>query len=131
MDIVCFWGWKWGIIAEFVWDLDGKRKGEMGEVGGSLFKKVYLCTQNNFEMETLEKTYKIDRETENKVAFMVFIITEFAHAYKMNRPEAFRYLKKYGGLEFIDECWDGLHTESSFWAVRDIYEVCYSNGGLK
>ena len=82
-------------------------------------------------METLEKECKIDRETENKVAFTTFIIPEFARAYKMNKAEAYQYLKKYGGLDFIYECWDGLHTENPFWAVRYIYEVCYNNGGLK
>ena len=82
-------------------------------------------------METLEKTHEIDRETENRVSFMVFIIIEFARAYKMSNPNAYRYLKKYGGIDFIDECWDGLHTENPMWAVRYIYEVCRNNGGLK
>jgi hypothetical protein len=24
-----------------------------------------------------------------------------------------------------------LHTDNPFWAVRDLYEVCYKNGGLR
>ena len=82
-------------------------------------------------METLEKTYEINRETEDKVAFITFIITKFARAYKMNKQTAFRYLEKYGGLEFIDECWWGLHTDNPMWSVRSIYIICRNNGGLK
>lgn len=73
----------------------------------------------------------LDRETENKVAFMTFMVTKFARAFKMGKQEAYLYLKKYGGLEFLNEHWWALHTDNPVWAVRDLYEVCYSNGGIK
>ena len=84
-------------------------------------------------METVEQNKKreLDRETQNKVLFMAFIILQFALAYKMSRPTAYLYLKKYGGLDYINECWWALHTDNHLWAVRDIYEVCRSNGGLR
>ena len=82
-------------------------------------------------MDTLLKKHKLDRETQNKVGFMAYIINKFACTYKMNRQEAYLYLKKYGGLDFLNEHWWALHTDNSFWAVRDLYEVCYENGGLK
>jgi len=82
-------------------------------------------------MEILQQKYELDRETQNKVGFMAFIINKFACTYKMNRQDAYLYLKKYGGLEFLNEHWWALHTDNSFWAVRDMYEVCYENGGLK
>jgi len=43
----------------------------------------------------------------------------------------FRLLKKYGGIDFIFEHWWALHTDNPFWAVRDIYEVCRQNGGMR
>ncbi|NDV66706.1 DUF3791 domain-containing protein [Bacteroides sp. 224] len=73
----------------------------------------------------------IDKETSDKVAFMTFIITKFARAYKMNSQQAYLYLKKYGGIDYLDECWWALHTDNPFWAIRDLYEVCLSNGGMK
>ena len=82
-------------------------------------------------MEALQQKRKLDREMQNKIGFMAFIINKFACAYKMNRQQAYLYLKKYGGLEFLNEHWWALHTDNSFWAVRDMYEVCYENGGLK
>jgi hypothetical protein len=82
-------------------------------------------------MEVLEQKRELDRETQNKIAFKVFIITKFASAYKMSGPKAYQYLKKYGGMDYIDECWWALHIDNPWWAVRDIYKVCLSNGGLR
>ncbi|MDR3111060.1 MAG: DUF3791 domain-containing protein [Planctomycetaceae bacterium] len=47
----------------------------------------------------------LDNETKNKIGFITFIIEEFASTYKMNRRESYQYLKKYGGLDYIFECW--------------------------
>jgi hypothetical protein len=82
-------------------------------------------------MEMLSQKQTLDRETQNKVGFMAFIINKFATTYKMNRQKAYLYLKQYGGLDFLNEHWWALHTDNSFWAVRDLYEVCYENGGQK
>ena len=82
-------------------------------------------------METLSQKRELDRETQYKVGFMAFIINKFAATYKMNMQSAYLYLKKYGGLDFLNEHWWALHTDNSFWAVRDLYEVCYENGGQK
>jgi hypothetical protein len=73
----------------------------------------------------------LDDETKNKISFVTFIIEEFASSYKMNRQEAYRYLKKYGGIDYIFECWWALHVDNPFWAVRDIYKVCRNNGGYR
>ena len=72
-----------------------------------------------------------DKEKRDKLRFVTFIIPEFARTYKMAKPEAYRYLKKYGGIDFIFEHWWALHTDNPFWAVHDIYKVCLQNGGLR
>jgi hypothetical protein len=82
-------------------------------------------------MATTENIHELDREMQNKMLFMAFIISKFARAYKMNKPKAYLYLKKYGGLDYLNECWWALHTDNPYWAVRDIYKVCLSNGGLR
>jgi hypothetical protein len=82
-------------------------------------------------MATTENKRELDRETQNKILFMAFIISQFARAYKMNKPKAYLYLKQYGGLDFLNECWWALHTDNPMWAVRDMYLVCRNNGGLK
>jgi hypothetical protein len=72
-----------------------------------------------------------DEERRNRLRYITFIIPEFARAYKMNKQEAYRYLKKYGGLDFLFENWWALHTDNSFRAVRDLHDVCYRNGGMR
>jgi hypothetical protein len=73
----------------------------------------------------------IDKATSDKISFMTYIVPAFANAYKMNVQEAYFYLKKYGGWDFLNEHWWALHTDNVIWAVHDIYEICYQNGGMK
>lgn len=73
----------------------------------------------------------LDKKTKDKVAFITFIIPEFALAYKMDITAAYQYLKKYGGLDYLFKHWWALHTDTKYYVLRDLYEVCYKNGGLK
>jgi hypothetical protein len=70
-------------------------------------------------------------EDDNKLSFITFIIERFASSFKMGRQSAYLYLKEYGGLDFLFENWWALHTDNEIWAVRDLYEICYQNGGLR
>jgi hypothetical protein len=79
---------------------------------------------------TLHKS-ALDKDTSDKVSFVSFIIPQFAEYCKMGMPEAYQYLKKYGGLDFLYKHWWALHTDSDFWAVHSIYTMCYKNGGLR
>jgi hypothetical protein len=72
-----------------------------------------------------------DRQTRDKVAFISYIIPAFAETYKMPFPEAYRYLKRYGGLDFLLTHWWVLHTDNDIWAIHDIYEICRQNGGMR
>jgi hypothetical protein len=74
---------------------------------------------------------KINKETRDKISFITFIIPKFADEYKMGISDAYLYLKKYGGLEFLMTHWWALHTENPFWAVRYLFDVCRENGGKK
>jgi len=73
----------------------------------------------------------MDKATSDKISFMTYIVPAFADTYKMNVQDAFFYLKKHGAWDFLNEHWWALHTDSTFWAVRSLYTICYKNGGLK
>ena len=45
----------------------------------------------------------LDKETSDKVAFLSFIIPEFAKSYKMTMPDSYLYLKKYGAWDYLNE----------------------------
>jgi hypothetical protein len=70
-----------------------------------------------------------DSEKRNRVKFFTYIIPAFARAYKMDKQQAYQYLKMYGGLTFLFENWWALHTDNSLYAVRDMFDVCSQNGG--
>ena len=80
-------------------------------------------------MDKTEKT--LDKDISDKISFISFIIPAFAEAYKMDVQSAYYYLRKYGGLDFLHEHWLALHTDNAIWAVHDIYEICYQNGGMR
>jgi hypothetical protein len=46
-----------------------------------------------------------DKETSDKISFITFIVPEFAAAYKMNIQDAYFYLKKYGGWDYMNKHW--------------------------
>jgi hypothetical protein len=70
-------------------------------------------------------------EMNDKITFITFIIPEFALAYKMNIQEAYQYLKKYGGLDYLYRHWWALHTDTPYWAIRSMFNACRKNGGLR
>jgi len=75
------------------------------------------------------ETVKINKELEDKISFVSFIIPEFASGYKMNTQAAYFYLKKYGGMDYLNEHWWALHTDNPYWAIRSLAKVCRNNGG--
>ena len=72
-----------------------------------------------------------NKQISDKISFITFIIPMFADAYKMNVRDAYLYLKKYGGLDFLDEHWWALHTDNVLYALNDLYTVCLENGGQR
>ncbi|MDR1881371.1 MAG: DUF3791 domain-containing protein [Prevotella sp.] len=73
----------------------------------------------------------LDKQTSDKVSFITFIVPEFAAAYKMNVQKAYLYLKKHGGWDYLNQHWWALHTDSKYQVLRDLYEVCIENGGMR
>lgn len=68
------------------------------------------------------KTYDI-------LEYIAFVVDEFAIRYKQTDSQAYSYLKRYGGIDFLIDCYDAEHTLSLEDAVKDLQELCYRNGG--
>ena len=66
-----------------------------------------------------------------KLTFLAHIVPAFAASYKMSVPDAYAYLQRYGGFDYLCECWWALHCDNPVWALHDIYLVCRSNGGMR
>ena len=70
-------------------------------------------------------------DSRDRIRFITYIIPKFADEYQMNRQEAYLYLKKYGGIQFIFDYWWTLHVDNPFWSVRKIHDVCHENVGWR
>ena len=65
----------------------------------------------------------------DKIDYIIALITEFAHAHNLSTQQAYLYLKKYKGMDFIDKFYDVEHTLSFDEAVEDITIYCKRMGG--
>lgn len=71
----------------------------------------------------------LDEVMEERMDYTNFMINEFAEAYKIDKPEGYRYLKKFGGLDYIREHWWALHTDNQCHVLNEIFDLCRKNGG--
>ena len=95
---------------------------------------MYFCIIDNKKKNMnamTDNNQKLDKKTSDKVSFISFIIPEFAAAFKMKISDAYKYLKKYGGLDFLHRHWWALHTDNEYYTLLDLYEICLKNGGQR
>ena len=64
-----------------------------------------------------------------RLHYYVMCVSAFALSKKLNEKDAFNYLDKFGGINFLEECYDAEHTLSLDDAVDDLTTVCRNNGG--
>ena len=80
---------------------------------------------------TLEQERELDEETISRVSFYTFMINEYASKYRISRRLSYKYLKEFGGLDYMKEHWWALHTDTPEWALEFIDAVCLFNGGTR
>ena len=66
---------------------------------------------------------------EKKLSYIIAVISEFAQAHALNLQQAYRYLMRYKGLEFIDQHYDIEHILSFEDVIEDLTAYCKNNGG--
>ena len=65
-------------------------------------KIYYFCTVTRLEIKIMANR-ELNKDTNDKISFVCFIIPEFALAYKMNVQKAYQYLKQYGGIDYLNK----------------------------
>lgn len=68
-------------------------------------------------------------ETDYKPAYTVLLIRKFAEHYALQIRSAYQYLRRYKGIDFIDECYESEHLLSIEDAIADVSLICQNNGG--
>jgi hypothetical protein len=70
-----------------------------------------------------------ERELSNRLEYFVACIGAFAEKYSLTNSQAYKYLKRFAGLDFLNEFYNIEHTFSIEEAVDDLTTICQRNGG--
>lgn len=65
----------------------------------------------------------------NKAEYIVASINEFAHRHTLTDVQAYRYLKRFRGIEMLDKFYEVMHTLSFKDTTDDLTAFCHKNGG--
>lgn len=65
----------------------------------------------------------------NILDYIVVCVSEFASRYGLHMKDAYAYLRKYKGIDFLIEHYEAEHTLSFDDAVDDLTVICGRNGG--
>ena len=71
----------------------------------------------------------MDVRIEDKIAFIIAVVSEFASAFSLNPQQAYRYLDRFKGIDFVDKFYNVEHTLSFNDVVQDLAIYCRKNGG--
>lgn len=66
---------------------------------------------------------------EDKIAYLIAVISEFAAKHTLTTPQAYRYLERFKGLDFVNRFYDVEHTFSFEDVVDDLTAYCHRKGG--
>ena len=64
-----------------------------------------------------------------EVWFLASCVELYKDEKGMNGQDAFNYLQKTGALNFIVDCWDGLHMTSPLYIIDSIDEYIKNHAG--
>lgn len=71
----------------------------------------------------------MSRQETFRLQYTIAFIAEFAKVFRLGKREAFNYLKRFKGLEYLRSFYDVLHTQSFEDAIQDICTICRRHGG--
>ncbi len=69
------------------------------------------------------------KELLNRIEYLVSCIGAFAQSYHLTNSQAYAYLQRYTGIDFLLDCYEAEHTLSIEDAVADLQTICYREGG--
>ena len=65
----------------------------------------------------------------SKSYYIVLCMKEFAKHQKMSLKDAYSYLSKYKGIEFLDQHYEAEHLLGIEDAIEDLLLICKREGG--
>lgn len=69
------------------------------------------------------------KEIFNKIEYIVACVGAFASRFLLSNAQAYAYLRRFTGIDFLIDCYKAEHTLSIDDAVSDLQAICRRNGG--
>lgn len=69
------------------------------------------------------------KEIFNKIEYVIACVGAFAQRFKLSNAQAYAYLRRYAGIDFLIDCYAAEHTLSIDDAVSDLRIICQRKGG--
>lgn len=66
---------------------------------------------------------------QKQLDYLMIFIKMFADSADISEKQAFNYLDRHKGIEFVRDHYDVIHTLDFDYAIEDIRKVCRANGG--
>lgn len=65
----------------------------------------------------------------DRIEYVVACVGAFAQRYKLSNSQAYTYLRRFTGIDFLLDCYAAEHTLSIDDAVSDLQIICSRKGG--
>lgn len=69
-------------------------------------------------------------ELQDKVAYIIAVVSEFADVHGLKTNQAFRYLFRFDGIGFVDRHYEVEHTLPFDDVIDDLTAYCHRKGGM-
>ena len=73
--------------------------------------------------------FMTQKEIFNRIEYIVACVGAFAQRYNLSNMQAYAYLRRFTGLDFLLDCYAAEHTLSIDDAVSDLQVICQRKGG--
>lgn len=71
----------------------------------------------------------MSKELKNRIDYTIACISDFSEKHKVDQIKGYNYLKCFGGIDFLKDCYDAEHLLSIDDAIDDLTMICRKNGG--
>ena len=69
------------------------------------------------------------KELVNRIEYIVCCVGAFAERFNLTNAQAYAYLRRFTGIDFLIKCNEAEHTLSIDDAVEDLKDICLQKGG--
>lgn len=69
------------------------------------------------------------KEVFNKIEYVVACVGAFAQRFSLTNSQAYAYLRRFTGIDFLLDCYEAEHQLSIDDAVNDLQLICMREGG--